>query len=477
MNKAAVLDNNINTTVVLLRGFVGLREMEGNITPKGSVSFRDSDVEFLQTQAREWLEAMLGEKLEQEGRTLAEILANGAILYRVSQLMKELIRTKLGNNKNNNNIAPSDILHSPGSSKMLASPDIVVSKGNKNSQKYLPYSYVEAFLKVSKDMVGLLDVDLFNPSDAVDMKDIRRVCVCLRRLSKKARAQQLPVPDFDNVAQTMTTPIHKLAMPTEFVHGLKESLQKSASKSYYNTSDLIISKETSSSIADLRKPEAQTSSVGNGNSNGFEESEKAGVSDELLHEEPQSSDNSNKPSSIPSLPAFLYTEQERTRAVEDEPQDTRDHSVARKSSIFHREEEEKRTGEEEEEEEARPSYAITEQQGFGSSSSSSKLPRTTSATSSRSGQETAPRGKKGGKRKTSLPWFPVLAGVVVFVGTFLALTFRAQRQQEHDYEVKKGDTLSLISRRAGKSNWQELVHSNPHISNPDLIYPSERLKL
>jgi LysM repeat protein len=296
-------------------------------------------------------------------------------------------------------------------------------------------------------------------------------------LSKKARAQQLPVPDFDNVAQTMTTPIHKLAMPTEFVHGLKESLQKSASKSYYNTSDLIISKETSSSIADLRKPEAQTSSVGNGNSNGFEESEKAGVSDELLHEEPQSSDNSNKPSSIPSLPAFLYTEQERTRAVEDEPQDTRDHSVARKSSIFHREEEEKRTGEEEEEEEARPSYAITEQQGFGSSSSSSKLPRTTSATSSRSGQETAPRGKKGGKRKTSLPWFPVLAGVVVFVGTFLALTFRAQRQQEHDYEVKKGDTLSLISRRAGKSNWQELVHSNPHISNPDLIYPSERLKL
>lgn len=147
MNKAAVLDNNINTTVVLLRGFVGFREMEGNITPKGSVSFRDSDVEFLQTQAREWLEAMLGEKLEQEGRSLAEILANGAILYRVSQLMKELIRTKLGNNKNNNNIAPSDILHSPGSSKMLASPDIVVSKGNKNSQKYLPIFLCGSFLE------------------------------------------------------------------------------------------------------------------------------------------------------------------------------------------------------------------------------------------------------------------------------------------------------------------------------------------
>jgi LysM repeat protein len=466
VNKAAVLDNNKNTTVVLLRGFLGFREMEGNITPKGSVSFRDSDVEFLQTQAREWLEAMLGEKLEQEGRTLAEILANGAILYRVSQLMKELIRTKLGNNKNNNNIAPSDILHSPGSSKMLASPDIVVSKGSKNSQMYLPYSYVEAFLKVSKDMVGLLDVDLFNPSDAVDMKDIRRVCVCLRRLSKKARAQQLPVPDFDNVAQTMTTPIHKLAMPTEFVHGLKESLQKSASKSYYNTSDLIMSKETSSSIADLRKPEAQSSSVGNGSNNGFEESEKAGVSDEVHYEEQQSSGNSNKPSSTPSLPAFLHTEQERTRAEEDEPQDTRDYSIAHKSSIFHREEEE----------EARPSYATTEQQGFGSSSSN-KLPRTTSTTSSKSGQETAATGKKGGKRKTSLPWFPVLAGVVVFVGTFLALTLSAQRQQEHDYEVKKGDTLSLISRRAGKSNWQELVHSNPHISNPDLIYPSERLKL
>lgn len=45
------------------------------------------------------------------------------------------------------------------------------------------------------------------------------------------------------------------------------------------------------------------------------------------------------------------------------------------------------------------------------------------------------------------------------------------------YEVKEGDTLSTISKKVGKKNWDELVRLNPTISNPDLIYPSERLKL
>lgn len=45
------------------------------------------------------------------------------------------------------------------------------------------------------------------------------------------------------------------------------------------------------------------------------------------------------------------------------------------------------------------------------------------------------------------------------------------------YEVKEGDTLSKISKQVGKKGWDELVRLNPSISDPDLIYPSERLKL
>jgi len=379
--------NNITPKASIWRG--NWRDMEGNsstaTTPKGSLSFRDSDVEFLQTQAKEWLEAMLGEKLlepqQEEGRrsSLAEILANGEILYKVSQMLKELIvirNNKLGGSNDDNLDHPLPP-YSPD--KMRA----VSSSPGKNSQKYLPYSYVEAFLKVSKDMVGLQDVDLFNPSDAIDMKDIRRVCVCLRRLSKKARAQQLPVPDFDNVAQTTTaTATTAAAMPTEFVHGRKESLQKSASKS-------------------------STTSEPN----------KEKTSSQREHSQPSQEENTHP-------------------------------SEAGKKKRDHHEEE--------------------------------------ASAAKRRGEKAADAEKRKNRR---VRWFPVVTGVVVFVSTFVALTIRAapkrrrRRSKAHaataeadDYEVQKGDTLSIISRRTGH-NWHELVQNNPHIANPDLIFPSEHLKL
>ncbi len=363
--------------------------MEGNsstaTTPKGSLSFRDSDVEFLQTQAKEWLEAVLGEKLlepqQEEGRSssLAEILANGEILYKVSQMLKELIvirNNKLGGSNNDNLDHPLPP-YSPDKTRAVS------SSPGKNSQKYLPYSYVEAFLKVSKDMVGLQDVDLFNPSDAIDMKDIRRVCVCLRRLSKKARAQQLPVPDFDNVAQTTTAmATTAAAMPTEFVHGRKESLQKSASKS--NTTS---------------------------------EPNKEKTSSQREHSQPSQEENTYP-------------------------------SEAGKKKRDHHEEE--------------------------------------ASAARRRGEKAAAAEKRKNRR---VRWFPVVTGVVVFVSTFVALTIRAAPQRRrrrkahaataeaYDYEVQKGDTLSIISRRTGHSNWHELVQNNPHIANPDLIFPSEHLKL
>lgn len=41
--------------------------------------------------------------------------------------------------------------------------------------------------------VGLTDVELFSPPDAVEGKDIRQVCTSIRSLARKARAQHIRV--------------------------------------------------------------------------------------------------------------------------------------------------------------------------------------------------------------------------------------------------------------------------------------------
>jgi LysM repeat protein len=192
----------------------------------------------------------------------------------------------------------------------------------------------------------------------------------------------LPVPDFDNVAQTTTAmATTAAAMPTEFVHGRKDSLQKSASKS--NTTS---------------------------------EPNKEKTSSQREHSQPSQEENTYP-------------------------------SEAGKKKRDHHEEE--------------------------------------ASAARRRGEKAAAAEKRKNRR---VRWFPVVTGVVVFVSTFVALTIRAapqrrRRRKAHtataeadDYEVQKGDTLSIISRRTGHS-WHELVQNNPHIANPDLIFPSEHLKL
>ncbi|KAL0449892.1 UNVERIFIED_CONTAM: protein OPAQUE10 [Sesamum latifolium] len=55
----------------------------------------------------------------------------------------------------------------------------------KSSGRYRPYSNVDSFLKICK-ILGLSGIDLFSPSDVVEKKNVRKVCICLRALSKKA---------------------------------------------------------------------------------------------------------------------------------------------------------------------------------------------------------------------------------------------------------------------------------------------------
>lgn len=203
-------------------------------------AYQESNIQFLRASAREWLEAVLEENLDKE-TSLEDLLADGTLLLRVSQHMKEDYKF------------PGHVeAASPG---VTASP----SYDRKSSLKYQPYASVETFLNLCKQ-VGLRDVDVFNPSDAVDKKDIRRVCVCLRRLSKKARTLHLSVPDFDNVKETLVT-----KMPREAVQKTKESLQHSATRSSRTGENGQVSSETSSFIADLRKDnyESETPQVEN----------------------------------------------------------------------------------------------------------------------------------------------------------------------------------------------------------------------
>ncbi|KAG0577446.1 hypothetical protein KC19_5G156700 [Ceratodon purpureus] len=201
--------------------------------------FRESDIEFLRAQAKEWMEAVLGEDFD-DSTSLEDMLADGALLYRVSQHIRDDVRF------------PGHV--ESVSHSVAASP----SFEKKSSMKYQPYASVEAFLKVCKE-VGLQDLDVFDPSDAVDKKDIRRVCVCLRRFSKKGRTLGIQVPDFDNVKDTLVTPGK---MPREAVRRTQESLQRDSSRSSRSSGvNGVVSSETSSLIADLRKDDAESVSL------------------------------------------------------------------------------------------------------------------------------------------------------------------------------------------------------------------------
>lgn len=87
------------------------------------------------------------------------------------------------------------------------------------------------------------------------------------------------------------------------------------------------------------------------------------------------------------------------------------------------------------------------------------------------GEKLSDQGKQGKPRRRT--WVPIVSIAM----TVLGAVFIIRAREPTVYQVRKGDTLSKISRRAGKSNWEELAHLNPGIQNPDLIYPSEKLRL
>ncbi|KAL5720630.1 mitogen-activated protein kinase kinase kinase [Ranunculus cassubicifolius] len=194
---------------------VGRRDSLGLLN-ESFPSFRQLDDVFLQTQARIWLGEVLKTRLE-EDTSIGDLLADGVLLFRVSQVIWEMLITKFMKLRSSN-----AFFHK--------------SATGKNSGKYMPYSNVDSFLKICQ-ILGLTGADLFSPSDVVEKKDTRRVCICIRSLSKKAILKNINVPDFDVVTYTVS-------MSKDMVEGICKSLEQSqrrqsedssGSATYHNT--------------------------------------------------------------------------------------------------------------------------------------------------------------------------------------------------------------------------------------------------
>ncbi|KAL4632730.1 hypothetical protein ACB092_04G071300 [Castanea dentata] len=159
-------------------------------------SFRQLDDVFLQTQTRIWLGEVLQIRLEEQ-MAVSDLLADGELLFEVSKVVWKLLLT---NHRELRHVKA--YINEPFASR-------------KSSGRYMPYSNVDSFLKICK-ILGLTGIDLFSPSDVVEKRDTRKVCMCIRSFSRKARSKHLSVPDFDVVTYTV-------AMPTDMVGCIRRS--------------------------------------------------------------------------------------------------------------------------------------------------------------------------------------------------------------------------------------------------------------
>ncbi|RAL51567.1 hypothetical protein DM860_011069 [Cuscuta australis] len=178
---------------------MGRREVAAVSSPITAEStFRKLDDVFLQTQTRIWLGEVLNVRLLNEELHISELLADGELLYEVSKVLWNMLLANFAELR----LLKYKPLHS-----------------QKSSRRFRPYINVDSFLKICK-ILGLNSIDLFSPSDVVEKRNIRKVCICIRTLSKKARLKHLKVPDFDMVS-------YNVAMPKDMVGCIRRSLETS----------------------------------------------------------------------------------------------------------------------------------------------------------------------------------------------------------------------------------------------------------
>ncbi|CAN6303873.1 unnamed protein product [Urochloa humidicola] len=190
-------------------GLLGMRRAQQGGQPAGAVrvdeassasTFRELDDAFLQKQTKIWLGEVLHLRFD-EDVLVADLLADGELLFQVSKVIwKRLLK------KNREQLKQSKVYIYER-----------LSFGRSNG-KYMPYSKVDSFLKICQ-ILGLAGIDLFTPSDVVEKRNVRKVCICIRSVSKKCHMMHLNVPDFDIVTYT-------ISMPNYVVGGIRRSLEQ-----------------------------------------------------------------------------------------------------------------------------------------------------------------------------------------------------------------------------------------------------------
>ncbi|KAL6520006.1 hypothetical protein OROHE_017149 [Orobanche hederae] len=205
-------------------------------------SFREVDEVSLQTQTRKWLGEVLNSRLN-EDLHLSDLLQDGEILFEVSKVVWNLLLIKC--------MELRHLKHKYGPFGC-----------RRSSGRYRPYSNVDSFIKICK-ILGLSGIDLFSPSDVVEKRNIRKVCICIRALSKKARSKQLSVPDFDMV-------IYSVAMPKNMVGLIRKNLESSQCTS-------SSSSYSSRMVSEMKLKQENLYALSNGNDNysSSEESDEA----------------------------------------------------------------------------------------------------------------------------------------------------------------------------------------------------------
>ncbi|EFJ13449.1 hypothetical protein SELMODRAFT_446318 [Selaginella moellendorffii] len=392
---------------------------QGGAGEMSPVQFRELDDEFMQKQAKVWLEALLEERYGGD-RSLADLLADGDILFRVSKLFKDLIRSSSG-----------------GDAAFPRRPSSELPSNDAKGGRYLPYSHVDSFLKICK-RIGLPDVDLFTPPDVVEKKDIRRVCFCIRALSKKARAQSLPVPDFDKVAHAGPMP------PTDKVGGIREHLQQAAVAS---SSPDYKSPRTSQPIGKVLSSPSLAGSAFMETPPSIKQQE-SGTPVELQQQE------SGTPVKFEDETASseLQDEEDKqsTSVLSSQVDETEDDEGDNNPELV----DEERCGD-------RAPPQVEDQQCCSVQAKEKEPPSSV---------------QRNGSTGFVLPL--VIGAVALVVSVLAVVAVKRPRKTRGYYVVKEGDTLAKISRTCGTGRWTELVDKNPGLaSNPDLIYPTDRLKL
>ncbi|KAG6496463.1 hypothetical protein ZIOFF_044330 [Zingiber officinale] len=123
-----------------------------------------------------------------EEMPIADLLADGELLFQVSKVVWKRLLKNHAELRN---------------SKLFIYEHTSFARRN---SRYMPYPKVDSFLKRQPhvdlwelfelafeicQILGLTGIDLFSPSDVVEKRDIRRVSMCVRSFSKKARLKGL----------------------------------------------------------------------------------------------------------------------------------------------------------------------------------------------------------------------------------------------------------------------------------------------